>query len=269
MRRSSPALFELINGGSVGRKPAAPTAAPGPRVEVVTTEPEAPVEAPAEDYRPAAAVEMDEPRRAGGVDLQRRFSVSTSVVLLVAAGVIALCVLAWSTAYEAGKREAKAEAARDLRLRSAAPVNDPLNTDRNADLPLNPNLVTQAPPPAASAPAPAPGTAAASGDPREAGKNYLQLITTDRREAEGIVKFFGENGVPTFMVALDGSGSAAKNPTRFTVYCSKGITREELQARGPAREELDQAAGRLGRRWKDERKGSSDFSGRIWSKFKG
>ncbi len=187
-------------------------------------------------------------------------------MLLAGAGVIALCVLTWSAAYEAGKSEAKAERARELRLQSSG-VSDPLNSD----LPLNPALVKQA-----SAPAPVvPGASttalqsSAAGDPREAGKNYLQLITTDRREAEGIIKFLGENGVAAFMIGVDGGGSTAKNPARFTVLASRGITREELQARVPARTELEQAIDRLGRVWKGERRGSTDFSGKIWSKHKG
>ncbi len=186
-------------------------------------------------------------------------------MLLAGAGVIALCVLTWSAAYEAGKSEAKDERARELRLQSSG-VSDPLNSD----LPLNTGLVKQAPAPAPAIAAPgAAPTQANTGDPREPGKNYLQLITTDRREAEGIVKFLGENGVAAFMIGVDGGGSTAKNPARFTVLASRGITREELQARVPARTELEQAIDRLGRIWKGERRGSTDFSGKIWSKHKG
>jgi hypothetical protein len=267
MRRSTPALFEVLGGATVGRRTGASAPPPPPRPIVVNapdTRPEA-AEAPSPLPREPWA---DEPASPRGLGLQRRFNISISIMLLAAAGVIGLSVLTWSAAYEAGKSEAKAEAARELRLQSSgSAVRDPLNSD----LPLNPGLVKQA-----SVPAPAPGgsttvppSPAHGGDPREAGKNYLQLITTDRREAEGIVKFLGENGVAAFMIGVDGGGSTAKNPARFTVLASRGITREELQARVPARTELEQAIDRLGKVWKGERRGSTDFSGKIWSKHKG
>ncbi len=276
MRRSSPALFEVLGGGTVGRRtPPSPSASapvapipPPPRasapIEVVAPEPVPGSPATPED---PWGYESARPRR---FDLQRKFSISASVVLLAAAGVIALCVLAWSTAYEAGKREARAETARELRLQSSGALRDPLNSD----LPLNPGLVQQGQSPSAAGAAPTlppPAPQPRAGDPREPGKNYLQLITTDRAEAEGIVKFLGENGVPAFVVpvGVDRTGSAAKNPARFTVLAARGITPEEYRARAASRTELEGAISRLGRRWRDEKKGSTDFSGKFWSKFSG
>ncbi len=308
MRRSSPALFELINGGTIGRRatlaapptpatagtPAPPVAVESARVEdgaepqvaeqvqangsdaSEASEAPVPVVRPTVlRVRPSAGQAADEPdaapERPPGRVLERRFSVSMSAMLLAAAGVIALCVLAWSTAYEAGRSEAEAQAARELRLQSGSPVSDPLNSD----LPLNTGLVKQSPtttgaPATAPAPAPPPPTQArASGDPREVGKNYLQLITTDRSEAEGIVKFLVENGVPAFMVPVDRPGSMAKNPARFSVFASHGLTRDEFVARVPARNQLDAEVDRLGKIWKRDHRGSTDFSGKYWNKFTG
>lgn len=320
MKRRGPALFELINGGGVGRRPApivtlrppqavAPAQADTP-VRATDTQPQAepiagrdferhdePVDAsdcaeelpaqpaaprfrvverparvtppgPVEDepVGPAAAAPRDEPGR---------LNISPSVLLLAGAGVIAVCVLIWSVAYDVGKGEAEEAARRQLRLQADGTVRDPLN----ADLPLNTNLVRPETRPSAPSAAPdgsgGAGTpnqsgqaaASATGDPREVGKNYLQLVTTDKTEADALVKFLGENGVSAFQVSLDGPGTGANNRARFTVFCSRGISREELKDRVPARTELDDAVGRLGRVWKGERRGSTDFSGRIWSKF--
>lgn len=282
MKRRGPALFELINGGGVGRRVAPvriePRVDPAPErpVEVRAPAPE-PVDAheptPASEpvaragpVRAAARVESSEPGWPKWLDLQRRFHVSLSAALLAGMGVIALCVLVWSVAFDVGRNEAEEAARRDLRLQAGGGIRDPLNTD----LPLNPGLVrpeTRPSPPPTSASNPPTPPAAAVGDPREVGKNYLQLVTTDRAEAEALVQFLGENGVPAFMLPLDGTGGAANNRARFTVFCSRGITGDEFRARAPARTELDEAIGRLGRVWRNERRGSTDFSGRIWSKY--
>lgn len=335
MKRRGPALFELISGGTVGRRPAPPslrTSPAEPSVKVDVDPPESRVESRAEangqeavevDRRdeteaapargsesfargatPAARVEHEpaqdddpEPEPEASVhdrsddeadadavaasstsaraDEPGRFTVTPSVLLLAGAGVIMVCVLVWSVAYDVGRNEAEEAARRELRLQAEGTVRDPLNTD----LPLNRSLVKPEtrPPQAPSAPAGSTGAAASRpsgvavpspiGDPREVGKNYLQLVTTDKADADAIVKFLAENGVGAFHVPLDGPGTGANNRARFVVFCTRGITPEEFKAQSPARTELYDAVGRLGKVWKKERRGSTDFAGRMWSKY--
>lgn len=261
MRRSSPALFELMRrGDAAGGAVRVPS-------QAATPEPVTPHPAP-EGAASAAGSESESGIPAIVRAMQRRLSLSVSTALMAAGGVLLLCVIVWSAAYQAGAAREKAAAARDLEREAPPTVREPL-TD---SVPVNPHLMPDPargsqPSPAPAAPATAQPPIRVDGDPREPGRNYYQLITTDKDEADRLIAFLGENGVSAFIVGVDRGGKPTNNPARFSVFCSRGITPEEFKNQDPVRTELQQKIVVLGQRWQRELKGSTNFSGAYWNKY--
>jgi hypothetical protein len=215
-----------------------------------------------------------------GIDFQKPVTVTMFSVWLTVAGLLCAGVVLWMTAYLMGFKKAERAAMKELDLsKGGGGIQEPL---RDPPIPVNPRLIS-APGETGVKPAPGPGPSdtlvknqgvgAGAGkpttgaDPRIAGLNYLTIaLKQDRETAERMVGFLSENQVPAFAVPVAPAGAAANNPPTYTVYAMQGVTREELRARAPVRTELEDRVGKLGKKWKKDMKGQTDFSQVFWDK---
>ena len=279
--KSSPALFELIRD-KTGTRAGAPVQAPIP---VSRPMPSAPVReervleprvAPLPPFE-----RRDEGSRSARIDFQKPVTVTMFSVWLAVAGVLFAAVVLWVAAYLVGFKKGERTAMKDWDLSKAGGgIQEPL---RDPPIPVNPRLITT-PGDSGAKPAPAPGPGAGEAlaknqggagggkpttgaDPRIAGLNYLTIaLKQDRETAERMVAFLSENQVLAFAVPVAPAGAAANNPPTYTVYAMQGVTREELRARAPVRTELEDRVGKLGKKWKKDMKGQTDFSQVFWDK---
>jgi hypothetical protein len=126
------------------------------------------------------------------------------------------------------------------------------------------NPPTPAPSPTAPFPAVITGPA---NDPREAGKNYLQLEgRLDLGTAERLVKFLTDHGLASIAVGVDRLDKPTNNPSSYAIFVAQGVTSLEYRERAAIVEELETRADKLGQRWKAEQKGWTTFSGKFWKK---
>ncbi len=184
----------------------------------------------------------------------RVIRVPAGYLFFAAAGVVLIFVLGWTL----GHRQATAHAQRAEAARQAEqwPVSDPLL----AEAPLNPGLIAANTSPQAdsgsSRKAAAPGRAPASaptagGDPRVSGLNYYIVARYDAPTAERAAEFLTRHG-------LAAGAFPDNNPRLYLVVVLRGFPGGELDS-AEARQ-VRQEIARLGRLWKGEERGPSDFS---------
>lgn len=107
-------------------------------------------------------------------------------------------------------------------------------------------------------------------DPREAGKNYLIIERLMFDDAMAAAEFLTANGVPSVVVAPEGTAvSDLQQQPRaiWLVVARDGFTRDEFRADSARAEEIKNSVIRLGRRWKQDHKGSTNFANCYWNKF--
>jgi hypothetical protein len=208
-------------------------------------------------------------------------------LLLGAAGVLLAVALSWSVGFSRGQNAGEAKwGGSDTGSRTPA-VTDPLQT--SGTMPVNPDLVKgpgtegTRPPQAQDKPkasnrtasklpdgsaAPVP-VAPITGDPRVAGMNYLVLGShLERTLAERAVAFLAENGVQAMMIpefdkAAKGSNNAAQG--RYRLVSALALPGD--QTKSAAANKLKADIARLGKAFKQDHKGQTDFAGAFWEKF--
>ncbi|MBX3317461.1 MAG: hypothetical protein KF902_11435 [Phycisphaeraceae bacterium] len=105
-------------------------------------------------------------------------------------------------------------------------------------------------------------------DPRQPGQNYLKLAVLSRADAEHAIAYLGSGGVEAIGVpVVDPGAGAGKNPSRYEVFATVGITGEEYRNNRPVRTELETKVARIGERYRREAKGSTDFAKPLWMKY--
>lgn len=272
--RHSPALFELIRDktGSAPAKPAPQPAQPAPAAAPQPI----PAAKPAPAPRPVVHIEpqpLENSPADPGRPATRTITLTTSLISMTVFAALVIGIGIWAVAYRSGFSRGESNALRDLNLPSNGGLKDPL---KSPAIPVNPDLLattgsTGATTPrgqSATPPAP-PRPAAATGDTRVVGLNYLVLaLKMDKESAERAAAFFAENGVQTIMIPVANSGRTANNPGSYALYAATGITPEEYKSRAPVMTELKEKVTRLGKTWQRQHRGSTDFSDTYWERKK-
>ena len=195
----------------------------------------------------------------------RTIRVPAGYVFVVAAVVAAVGLLGYVIGYGRAERIAEGEAAR--RAQQSIPVTDPLDQS-----PLNLNLTSPQPERPLSDPVPSrpvsgsgipaearpAGPAGAPPDPREASLNYYVIVRDLPSEGARLVAWLGEQGVPALTEPV--SGGLVK------VVVTEGFARG--QASSAQALSYKEHLRELGRRWKRDQKGSSDFSDLYLEKYR-
>lgn len=108
-------------------------------------------------------------------------------------------------------------------------------------------------------------------DPREQGKNYLVVERLMFDDAMAVAQFLTDNSLPSVMVAPEGTediGALQRNPQGvWLVIVREGFTRDEFRASAGRAEEIKNTVIKLGRRWKQDHKGSTNLANSYWNKF--
>ena len=238
---------------------------------ITTPEPgAAPVTAPAET--PAAGVDEAFPSRAGaGI-----FMSYAGLGIAAGAAVLMLIVVA-VIAYRSGAEDEKNQllAARDQSPPSSdnsgvrgsperpSPTNTPERPASNPDAPsATPRNTGPASPP----------LPVLDADPRQIGWNYLTIATLFRQDATAAAQFLTDNGVACVVVAPEGKSPEDLLQDRranWLVVAREGIAPDQYKtpAAQARRSQLVGEVKKLGKRWKQDQKGSSDFADPYWNKF--
>lgn len=109
----------------------------------------------------------------------------------------------------------------------------------------------------------------ASVDPRQRGLNYMTLGILSRRDAGYAVMLMHANGVPALAVPVDKGGVSANNqgPANYRVWLLQGITGEQFRSDDPIKVRLDKRVREVGRAWRQQAKGPTDFADAFWDKL--
>lgn len=191
-------------------------------------------------------------------------------VALSAVGILIAVVAAVSIlAFKAGaKRERDQLLPKDS---GPPPVVTPDVSLTNRPVIPQPERKTVEPTPPPEPPAAKAGAPPVFGDdPREVGKNYLvveRLLFDDAMEA---AQFLTDNGVASVVVPPEGlkTEDLLKQPRAlWLVVVREGFTRDEFRADGARATAIKNAVIHLGRRWKQDHKGKSDFASCLWDKY--
>ncbi len=297
-KRRAPALYELIApkpredpeaAAPASRTPAtppAPTPAPAPRP--AAPQPREPEPAPAPRHvvpqpapRPVAVapttyqpVEDDEPAsdKVLGITPGSRLNIPVGFAFVAIALVIAAVIAAYSLGYNKMEQQAAKEKASELQRQNQGIV-DPTatnvptltsGTDPTAQ-PTTASATRPAPKPQPPAPEAKPAPAAKvtvvkspKEDPRKPGLNYPTVATLPIKEATAAAEYLVSKGYPTIL-------APSSNDSRlFTVVPLIGLERENYQksSEAEARKLRD-----LGRAFKRDQKGATDFNDLFWKKF--
>jgi hypothetical protein len=213
--------------------------------------------------------EPDEPSRsmggAKGILLQWPVLLGGAGVLVAIVAVIAMA------AYNAGANRERSA----LLPKDGAPPSVPdagSRDPREPKDPLNGAGTSRRSDPDQPAPAPAAIVSPSEvfgADPREAGKNYLIVERLMFDDAIASAQFLTQNGVAAAVVPPEGvDASELQKQARgiWLVIARQGFTRDEFRASGAA-EELKNSVIKLGRRWKQDHKGQTNFANCYWNKF--
>jgi hypothetical protein len=104
-------------------------------------------------------------------------------------------------------------------------------------------------------------------DPRLPGNDYLIVESLTLKDAEPVANFLVENGVPAVVVPPQGVDPAklSQDPRgMWWVIVRQGLTSEEFKGGDPRKNQLLGTVKKIGRRWKQDHKGSTDFSTAFW-----
>jgi len=146
----------------------------------------------------------------------------------------------------------------------ASPTNNGAPaTDRQPDRSARQSKGTSAPAPEP----PAPQLPVIGDDPRMPGNDYLIVESLTLKDAEPAARFLVENGVPAVVVPPQGVDAAklSQDPRgMWWVIVRQGLTSEEFKSGDPRKNQLLAAVKKIGRRWKQDHKGSTDFSTAFW-----
>lgn len=188
----------------------------------------------------------------------------------------AALVLAF-VAYFAYRSGAEDEKNRILASRTQTPPGEvspsPVSSEPNRDRSASPSAVESTPslaPPSNTGKQPA--LPVLGEDPRQVGWNYLTVATLFRNDAASAAQFLTDSGIPCVVVAPEGKSPEALLQDRranWIVIAREGIAPDQYKttAAQSRRSELVREVKRLGIRWKQDHKGSSDFADPYWNKF--
>lgn len=289
-RRHTTPLFEIVSRNGSGQ-PA--QAEPKPVQRLAPAEAAPPPREPQPRPAPRQAPEPESrsvPRAMGRLSLSDgwvRLPVNYAYVGLSA--VLVLALLAWTLGFMVGGRTADERARQEIESATGGAVpRDPLLADRPAPAdPRAPVLQdlgrasgTQPESPRTNTPPinwpsglPAIGSArtrflAQDGyfvaDPRTAGLNYFCLVSR-LTEADTVraLEFLARNGVAA--VGVEGETSTSSNRF-FALWTLEGLPSEGFRE-NPVRSAHETRVADLGRRWRTEERGTSDFSRPQWYRY--
>lgn len=213
----------------------------------------------------------------------RSLRVPTVLAYVIVCGVVALLLSTWFTAYKLGNKAGKDQMAEFVRSDAPKVIEPGGNAGPASVVPkpvTNPQPQPQPSNQAGMAPvltldqltavAKPGGAMTARGwlpsDPRESGKNYLELATLQRDDAAKAVIYLTSSGQDAFAVPLDQKANPANNRSlRYRLIAWPGLTAEEYAGgRGDQAGRIQNAVSRLGKQWG----GPSDFRMPQWVKFK-
>lgn len=192
--------------------------------------------------------------------------------------VVLVTVLIAVTSYRSGVQDERNQL---LALRDQAPPHESGIDGLGGNPPNSPDRVDpprpapQAGDPDRPAPAktpPAPPLPVLGEDPRVRGSNYLIVATLFRTDAQNAAQYLTDAGLPCVVVAPEGKSPDALLQDRranWLVIARQGFTTEEYKSPAAisARSELERRVKQIGRRWKQDKKGTSDFADCFWDKF--
>lgn len=121
-------------------------------------------------------------------------------------------------------------------------------------------------------PAPATSLPVLGEDPRVRGSNYLIVATLFLNDAKAAAQFLTDTGVPCVVVAPEGKSPDALAQDRranWIVIARECLTSDEyrLPTSSARRSDLERRVKALGRRWKQDQRGATDFSDCYWDKY--
>ena len=273
-KRAGPPLFELLR-----KQSEAPAAAPPQRRE---PDPQVPwTGAGVTRAERSAATLEDQPRNTG------ELRVPMNRVYMAVALTLALIIGAWAAGYSLGTSRARqsqieqAVASEQVVAPVRTPVaspNQPADTTpagvqnpaANAGAPpagqARPNPAVQNPPPGSAWVVVAGGTR--SVDPRSPGVNYLELATLPADQALDAIDFMASKGVRVVGVPVDSGGRNANNPDRYRlVSLGLAVPSGQFSTTQTERRDHQRLVATIGAEWKRERRGGSDFSQTLWSRY--
>jgi len=190
------------------------------------------------------------PHEAPGLIQRTTLRVPLGYVLVAVAGVAAAVLLAYSIGYQAGQNRRDRMDAQRLAGQAdrQAPTRDPLLAPS-----AGPATAAPTAEPDDTGPSdPAPARAATDGDPRTPGLNYFIVALYPEDLARRAAAFLRERGVDAAVVP----NNASRN--LYHVVSLRGFPRREVGT--PAYTEHRALLMRLGRVWKREHDGPTDFS---------
>lgn len=283
-KRRTPPLFDVL-GGTPRRVPTgggAQVSGPG-----------------SSTIGPRAPVEVRVPENgAGGASRTMGVRVPPAVLFMGLALIIALVVVAWSLAFHLGRQT------ENERLASALPA-EPAPGSGNTPGTSTPNSTTPGPsgqgqPGGGPNHTPGPGAVPggdktpldkpqpekvgtdksrpeianpdkAPADPRQAGVNYLHIVTLSWKDAQRAVEYLEKNGVPAFAApakrGIDPDEARAKNLNHL-VFATQGIPSESYRSAERQRGALIDKVRSIGKKWQKDERGPSDFGEPLWVMFK-
>ncbi len=238
-------LLELVKGRPASSTPDEPVA-PAPPKPKKTPRP-----------LPGKNTPDDGSGAAGGLVSGRVLRVPAGYLFFVAAAVIAVFLIGWALGHRQAAAEHKREMA-NLAQRGALPSEDPLLTGGGLTAPLVPATA-----PRSTSPGPTSGLPRAGADqpaspagrsPAEAtlreGLNYLIVARADAENAEKARVFLREQGLNAII--------RRENNRWHLVIINQAFPRGTTDE--PEAQTLKSEVQRLGRIWKAERRGYTDFN---------
>lgn len=180
----------------------------------------------------------------------RTLRVPFGYVFFVAAAVLILFAIAWALGHRSGVKDVRAEQAAKVApdFEGPGPSRDPYT----AVVPSpTQQPITQGPGRAATPPQIPQRPIVPAADPRQAGLNYYIIDRYDPATAARAVEFLRSSGLDVF-------AWPDENPTFHLIVTVQGFPRGSLSS--PEARALGDQIKRLGRVWKQQNRGPSDFS---------
>lgn len=256
-KRRGPVLLELLKD----RSPSGPQRTPPPAVAPPPPAPPPPVSRPSPAPKP---VPVDSGARPWWMSPGRVVRIPVGYLFFAAAGVVALFALGWTLGHRqavvshrtvlAAEAEETLGASHDPLL--SEPTSRPSNVRQQtvqAQTPTTRTTQPQSSQTAEQAPRTRPGQ---PGDPRTPGLNYYIVVRESPETAERAASFLRNNGLAAVTIPDN-------NPRFHNVVVLKGFAREDLGSE--ERRRLHQEILRLGKIWKRDHGGASEFSD-LWLK---
>lgn len=287
-KRRAPALYELIapkpRDGVDAPEPAAratpPTPTPSQPAPQQTPRPAQ--QAPATQPRPVAVApatydgDDDEPPsdKVLGITPGSRLNIPVGFAFVGVALVIAAIIAAYSLGFNKSERRTKERDDEQLQLQNQGIVDPTANNIPGilggAPAGTNPAGNVAQPPKQTNAPKPQPPAEDAKpavrvtlvksskDDPRKPGFNYPTVATLPIKEATAAAEYLVSKGYPTIL-------APSSSDTRlFVVVPLIGLERENYQKSSEAEA---RKLREIGRAFKRDQKGASDFNDLFWKKF--